>query len=201
MIKLTNTIAFLFFALLVFGGFVLYSPQYLLYSSECKKADAIILLVGPDFNTRKKEANKLIEQGMTDYLIVSGHNKIYKIDKDRIIKEISSNLFQSTTDKKMVQARAFYCEDTHLEIIEAQKMMEYYKLNSAIFVSSPYHMRRIKVIASRVFNTNKNSFYFVPTRYEKTSGIFWQIPLADWKKIIREYFKIIWFLIYINWMN
>jgi DUF218 domain len=201
MIKLTNTIAFLSLVGLVLAGFILCAPQYLLYSSRYEKTDAIILLVGPDFNTRKREANKLIEQGMTDYLIVSGHNKIYKINNNQIIEEISSNLLKSAADKKTDQAGEFYFEDTHLEIIEAKKIMEYYKLNSAIFISSPYHMRRIKLIASRVFNKNKNCFYFVPTRYEKVPDIFWQISLADWKKIIREYSKIVWFLIYINWIN
>lgn len=198
MIKFIKAVAFFPLTVAVFAGFVLYAPQFLLYSSSYEKADSIVLLVGPDFNARKKEANKLIDEGMADYLIVPAHNKTYKIINNRIIEEISSNLATNTTGKKAVEAPAFY-EDTHLEIIEAQKIMSNYKLKSAIFISSPYHMRRIKLIASNVFDTKKGNFYFVPTRYEKASTIFWEIPLTDWKKILMEYAKILWFFLYSNW--
>ncbi len=201
MIKFNKSSAFLPLTVAVFAGFVLYAPQFLLYSSSYEKADSIILLVGPDFNARKKETNKLIDEGMADYLIVPAHNKTYKIINNRIIQEISSNLATNTTGKKDVEAPAFYYEDTHLEIIEAQKIMSNYKSKSAIFISSPYHMRRIKFITSNVFDTKKSSFYFVPTRYEKASTIFWEISLADWKKILMEYAKILWFFLYSNWKN
>ena len=201
MVKLNRGAIFLLLTVAVFAGFVLYAPKFLLYSSSYEKADSIILLVGPDFNARKKEANKLIDEGMADYLIVPAHNKTYKIINDRIIEEISSNSATNSTGKEAVEAPAFYYEDTHLEIIEAQKIMSNYKSKSVIFISSPYHMRRIKFIASSVFDIKKGSFYFVPTRYEKASAIFWEVSLADWKKILMEYAKILWFFLYSNWTN
>lgn len=201
MIKFNRGAVFLLLTVAVLAGFVLYAPQFLLYSSSYEKADSIILLLGPDFNARKKEANKLIDEGMADYLIVPAHNKTYKIINNKIIEEISTNLAANTTSKKAAGAPAFYYEDTHLEIIEAQKIMEHYKSKSAIFISSPYHMRRIKFIVSNVFNVKKGSFYFVPTRYEKASAIFWEIPLTDWRKIFMEYAKILWFCLYSNWIN
>jgi hypothetical protein len=201
MIKLTKSVAFLFLVVFVLAGFYLYAPKYLLYSSNYEKADSIVLLLGPDFNARKKEANKLIDEGMADYLIISAHNKIYKIINNGTIEEISSDLAANMTGKKNIEASAFYYEDTHLEIIEAQKIMEHYKLKSAIFISSPYHMRRIKIIVSKVFAPKGDRFYFVPTRYEKTPANFLEIPLANWGKILREYVKILWFYLYSNWTN
>jgi hypothetical protein len=189
MIKFNKYVAFLLLTAAVLAGFVLYAPQFLLFSSNYEKADSIILLVGPDFNARKKGANRLIDEGMANFLIVPAHNKTYKIINNRIDEEVPVNLATNTTGKKAVEAPAFYYEDTHLEIIEAQKIMSNYESKSAIFISSPYHMRRIKLIASRVFDTKKGSFYFVPTRYEKNSAIFWEISLADWKKILRSCFK------------
>ncbi len=196
-----NKCVFLFLTVAIFAGLFLYAPQFLLYFSSYEKADSIILLVGPDFNARKKEANKLIDEGMVDYLIVSAHNKTYKVIKNKIIELTSSNLGANQTGKKAVEKPAFYYEDTHLEIIEAQKIMEHYKLKSAIFISSPYHMRRVKIIVSKVFASREGRFYFVPTRYEKTPANFWKIPLADWEKILREYAKIMWFFLYSNWIN
>ena len=69
-------------------------------------------------------------------------------------------------------------------------------LKSAMLVSSAYHMRRIRLIAGRVFDARKYSISCNPAR--------WQAPFtaADWLKkerrkiIISEYLKIGWFLVY-----
>jgi len=74
--------------------------------------------------------------------------------------------------------------------------MSSYGLNSAILVSSPYHMRRIKLIVMKVFDTNKGDFYFVPTSYEKAPANCWELSFTDWKKVRKEYGKILWFFLY-----
>ena len=43
-------------------GLIFSAPYYLLYSSPYKKADAIVVLLGPDFKARQKEANDLIRE-------------------------------------------------------------------------------------------------------------------------------------------
>ena len=95
-----------------------------------------------------------------------------------------------------MKASPSYYEDTHLEIMEAKKMMSVYGLKSAIFVSSPYHMRRIKLIVERVFNPEHGDFYFIPTPYERAPANFWELSSLDWRKVRREYSKILWFYIY-----
>jgi hypothetical protein len=185
--------------LVLLGGFVLYSPRFLLYSSEYKKAKAIILLLGPDFKARQKEANKLINDGMADYLIIPAYHKTYRIYDKGMMKYLSSNLYSFKSGQKNITSSPSFYEDTHLEIIDAQKIMSDYGLNSAIFISSPYHMRRIKIIAMRVFDANKYDFYFVPTRYEKAPADCRELSLADWKKVRNEYGKILWFFLYFPW--
>jgi len=185
--------------LVLLGGFVLFSPRFLLYSSEYKKANAIILLLGPDFKARQKEAYKLINDGMADYLIIPAYHKTYRIYDNGTMKYLSPNLYPSKSGQKNIDAPPSFYEDTHLEIIEAQKVMFGYGLNSAILVSSPYHMRRIQLIVMKVFGTNKGNFYFVPTSYEKAPANFWELSLADWKKVRKEYGKILWFFIYFPW--
>jgi hypothetical protein len=186
---------------LLIGSIIVYAPRFLLYSSDCQKTDAIILFLGPDFTARQKEAYKIINEGMADYLIIPAYNKIYRIFDEGSIKYLSPNLSLRSSIKKktlIAPASSFY-EDTHMEIIEAGKIMSDYRLKSAIFVSSPYHMRRIKLIVAKVFTAQKGGFYFVPTSYEKAPADFWELTLADWKKVGREYGKILWFFLYITW--
>src|SRR5208283_1275186 len=168
------------------------SPKFLLYSSKYKKADAIILLLGPDFKARQKEANKLINDGMADYLIIPAYHKAYRIYDKGTMKYLSPNLYSFKSGQQNVAVPPSFYEDTHWEIIEAQKVMSSYGLNSAILVSSPYHMRRIKLIVMKVFDTNKGDFYFVPTSYEKAPANCWELSFTDWKKVRKEYGKILW---------
>lgn len=196
MIKINKILVVGILLLVLLGGFVLFSPRFLLYSSKYKKADAIILLLGPDFKARQKEANKLINDGMADYLIIPAYHKAYRIYDKGTMKYLSPNLYSFKSGQKNVAMPPSFYEDTHWEIIEAQKVMSSYGLNSAILVSSPYHMRRIKLIVIKVFDTNKGDFYFVPTSYERAPANCWELSLADWKKVRNEYGKILWFFLY-----
>ncbi len=150
MIKINKILVVGILLLVLLGGFVLFSPRFLLYSSKYKKADAIILLLGPDFKARQKEANKLINDGMADYLIIPAYHKAYRIYDKGTMKYLSPNLYSFKSGQKNVAMPPSFYEDTHWEIIEAQKVMSSYGLNSAILVSSPYHMRRIKLIVIKV---------------------------------------------------
>jgi DUF218 domain. len=180
-------------------GLILFAPHYLLYSSQYKKADAIVLLLGPDFNARQKEAYDLISDGMADYLIIPAYNKTYRVFDKGAVKYLPANFPEPKTMKINVDLPPRFYEDTHWEIIEAKKAMSHYGLASAIFVSSPYHMRRIEIIVIRVFDKNEGVFYFIPTHYEKAPAGFWELSWADWKKVAREYGKILWFIVYFPW--
>ena len=175
---------------------ILYAPGFLLYSSQYEKVDAVVLLLGPDFQARKKEAYDLINKGMADFLIIPAYDKTYRVFDKGTIKYLMANSPEQKTEKNNNNDPLRFHEDTHLEIIEAKKAMSNYELNSAIFVSSPYHMRRIKIIVLKEFDENGGVFYFVPTPYEKAPARFWELSLNDWKKVAREYGKILWFYIY-----
>jgi hypothetical protein len=198
-IKINKLLVVGILLLVLLVGFVLYSPRFLLYSSEYKKANAIILFLGPDFKARQKEANRLINDGMADYLIIPAYHKTYRIYDKETMKYLSPNLYSFKSGQKNIASSPSFYEDTHLEIIDAQKVMSIYGLKSAILVSSPYHMRRIKLIVMKVFDTNKGDFYFVPTSYEKAPANCWELSLADWKKVRNEYGKILWFFLYFPW--
>ncbi|MCD6532570.1 MAG: YdcF family protein, partial [Deltaproteobacteria bacterium] len=86
-------------------------------------------------------------------------------------------------------------ENTHLEMIMGKKIMDKLGYRSAIIVSSPYHMRRLQLIAGKVFG-NDYQVGFTATPFEKfgTLGCF-----RSWKafeNVGSEYLKIGWFLVY-----
>jgi hypothetical protein len=191
-------LAIILILFLVTTGIVLYAPHFLLYATDYKKADAIIILLGPDFKARRKEANELFNKGMADYLIIPAYHKTYGVHADGRGQYLLPGLSSSEINHNALSYPKFY-EDTHIELIEAQKTMVHYGLQSAIFVSSPYHMRRIKLIAMTVFDFGANAYYFVPTKYEKASANVFQLTSTEWRKIRREYSKMIWFWIYNTW--
>jgi len=65
----------------------------------------------------------------------------------------------------------------------------------ANIVSSPYHMRRIKTIAGRVFSEDYK-LYFIPTRYQNVNKAVWRFDKKDFLSLFLEYLKIVWFLLY-----
>ncbi len=177
------------------------APRFLLYSSAYDKADGIVLFLGPDFSLRQKQADKLISENKADYLIIPAYKKTFRINSAGSIKSFSPDLSAGNFNKKSISALNYprYYEDTHLEVLETRMVMDDYRLKSAIFVSSPYHMRRIGYIVRKVFADKKITCYFVPTDFEKAPANFWELSLADWRKVGREYGKIIWFFIYTSW--
>ncbi len=187
--------------LLLMAGMVLFSPYFLLYATDYKKADAIILLLGPDFKARHRAAKELIALGIADYLIISAYNKTYRSYGQGKTQHLISDKNAFGADSKNNSSYPSFYEDTHIEIIKAKKVMSDYGLKSAIFVSSPYHMRRIRFIAGKEFNFKDADFYFVPTRYEKAPASFWELSPSEWRKVRREYGKIIWFFIYSTWSD
>jgi uncharacterized SAM-binding protein YcdF (DUF218 family) len=197
--KHSKVLVFLALVAFFFIG-IISAPRFLLYSSSIEKMDAVVLLLGEDFNARKKQVNILTGEKLADYLIIPAYNKTYRFADGSVAEEfISSSDFSKKIEKDKLWLIIY--ENTHLEIIEAKMIMSDYKFKSAVFVSSPYHMRRIKIIVSKVFKQAEGGFYFMPTRFEKAPANFWELSSKDWKNVCTEYLKIIWFLIYANFVN
>jgi hypothetical protein len=184
-------------ALIIF--LVLYAPTYLNYADPPTKADAVVLFVGPDV-TRVKEAIKLLDAGYADVLIVPAYSHIYrKADRQSLPMRIdSSNAKYSSIAGNYP---SFY-EKTHIEVLEAKRIMDRFGFKKANFVSSPYHMRRIKVMADHVFhlkNSDQTGYQikFVPSPFKPS----W-VKVSPWdlqymKTMASEYIKMAWFYSYI----
>lgn len=174
-----------------------YAPRFLVYSTNYAKVDAVIVLLGPDFSARQMHARDLIEKGMADYLMIPAYEKTYRIEHGKM-QSLDNGNKKNNTNKKSKPAAPKYFEDTHLELMKAKETMTRHGWKSAIFVSSPYHMRRIRIIVEKEFDDLPES-YFSPTPFESAPLNIWQLKASDWKKVWREYVKISWFILYSPW--
>jgi uncharacterized SAM-binding protein YcdF (DUF218 family) len=178
--------------IIAFAVLVVYAPNYLLYADPPRKADAVVLFLGNEYRERRAEAMQLMGDGYAAYLVIPAYGRVAGAGN------------HNEASRRAVPSRpphypAVY-EDTHVEVLEAKKLMDNRGLTSAIFVSSPHHMRRIKLITERVFPHDTYRTTFVPTRFEKPSGRLWFLQESEIKKVTSEYGKILWFFLY-RWMK
>ena len=170
-----------------------YGPRYLSYADKPLRSDALVLFVGPDNKARQEDANRLMHEGYARYLFIPAYGRITEASS------LSSSAAAKKANPKLIitglKPRPYF-ENTHVEVLEAKRMMEQYGLKSAIFVSSPVHMRRIKLITDTIFHEEPVRIVFVPIRVEPSSQDLFDMTLADYKRTGKEYVKIIWFLMY-----
>jgi hypothetical protein len=181
----------LFILVLLTGTAIHYAPRYLTYADKPVKSDAVILFLGSD--DRKKEALHLLDEGYARFLIMPANRQVFT---HKYIPVKVSDVTKHTTSSVFSEYPEFY-ENTHIEVLYAKKMMNAMGLKSAIMVSSPYHMKRIKIITERVFDSSY-VIKLVPSRFEKgENGLrsLWY----DLKNVLMESLKILWFLCYDLW--
>ncbi|MGD0234405.1 MAG: YdcF family protein [Syntrophorhabdales bacterium] len=176
-----------------------FAPRYLIISQTPEKSDTVILLISSDYRARFKEAQHLVHERYADYLIIPAFNQVRRAESARSVTKMGPQTARSTAVDKPSETM----ENTHVEVAQARRIMESLGFTSAIFVSSPYHMRRIKIIAERIFprGTSGARLCFVPTRYQTPHVRLWFLHSSDLKFVVTEYVKIAWFLVYAQFLN
>jgi uncharacterized SAM-binding protein YcdF (DUF218 family) len=184
----------------------LYAPNYLNYADPPIKANAVVLFIGSDLEAREKEANKLLDAGYADYLIIPAYGRIsMKMPQLPLSLTLGgggrgggdlNNDSSKTKNSGPVGNYPRFYENTHIEALEAKRMLDDLGLRSAMLISSAYHMRRIRLIAVRVFDAGRYSISCKPASW---GTLF---TAADWLNqerrqiIVSEYVKMAWFLVY-----
>jgi uncharacterized SAM-binding protein YcdF (DUF218 family) len=189
--------AFIFIVLFALAIFF-YSPRYLIFKTLPAKSDAVILLLGSINKERAEEAYRLISEGYARTLFVPAQKKIHTVsDKgnvSRYLKKLSTQNWLAP--KREIKLNFQFQENTHLEIVAAKSMMDNSNFTSAIFVSSPYHLRRIKIITDKVFTGKPYQLSFVPSYHIDKVETLWWVNKNVVAMVVSEYLKIAWFLLY-----
>ena len=168
--------------------------RFLTFTDPVQPADAAVLLIGQDLRARRLAAYELLCTGQTHTLVIPAYARVFACCGGRIGPS-SSVPRRSLSLRQSIHVAGFAngVENTHLELLLARRTVESLGLRSIIFVSSPYHMRRIKIIADRVFDGFDTRF--VPTPHEHTRGRMWWTSPHEIRWVLSEYAKIAWFLI------
>jgi len=173
-------------------------PRYLLYADPPAASDVVVLFVGPGFEDRLTEARRLVREGYARSLLIPAYHGSFRRNDDGHIVSVGGDFIEKFFPAVRVAMGTFPAcyEETHVETIEARRLMDSRGFRTALFVSSPYHMRRIRLICKEVFDAERYTVRFVPAQPLNTirkpsrfnvAGIRWQTS---------EYLKIGWFLAY-----
>ena len=188
---------YVLFFLLVCLGLVSFAPYYLTYQNPPIKSDTVVLLVGPEGLSREEKVKQLISDGYSGYLLIPAFGEVLKASGNgrlSLIQKSDSVRNQFSFEAPLLINWRVY-ENTHVEILLAKSMMDDANFRSAIFVSAPYHMRRIELIAERVFDEKIYHLVFVPITHEDRNQIFWWLDNKKRRWIVSEYIKIFWLLV------
>jgi hypothetical protein len=175
-----------------------YAPSYLKYAEKPSACDCIVLLIGPENVSRQERAREILGKGYTNCLIIPALGKLATGPSSLgLVTGKSEHAQAPLTDSLCEQWQYRLMENTQLEILLAKKSMDRHSMKSVIFVSSPYHMRRVRIIADSVFGHGEYRTAFVPGNHENNEpSAWWILDGHDLWWVSSEYLKIAWFLVY-----
>ncbi len=185
----------------------IFSSQFLLYSEEPARCDAIILLVGPVMKARRQFAQKLQADGYGNFLLIPAYGKALDNEGRRISWDKGDFLLQDKDNlhgkcesiEKEPGLSTFMCrymENTHREVVRARQMVNALGIRSVNIVSSPYHTRRLKIIFERVFKNTRCELHFVATPLGPQPSLLWFKDRNQRWWVINEWAKMLWFYVY-----
>lgn len=152
--NLRKSIVILLVAIMLIGAF-LEAGNFLVEDELPKKVDVIVVLAG-DKGYRTEYGVKLFKEGYASKLIFTG-GEIYKdVTAAALMKKHAVDL--GVLEKDIVLEEK--ADSTYENAAFTKELMLKNKFNSAIIVSSNYHMKRSKMLFDRVFkDTNINLIY------------------------------------------
>lgn len=171
------------------------SPQFLQLTETPIDSDAIVVMVGPKYSDRVRVAQIILDQGLARYLIVPAYCVVFS-------KGVNGSLEASPLMLRVGESPCAHPnppairEGTHRELEIARAIMEHLGFRSVNFVSSPYHMRRIKVIADHVFAGTGIRYACISAPGGGSAQNEEFHDMETWWWVTREYAKLVWFIIY-----
>lgn len=193
---IVKMVVFAALLLAMISGCYVGGAAFLIIRDTPIQADAVVLFIGPDYEQRRREARRLIEDGYARVMLVPALDGMWTSKDGEWVDVVPSHLQGQGSRFDFGQYPRYY-ENTHIEVLTALKMMADAQLSSAVFVSSPTHMRRIRIITKYVVpDTTRYQIIFRGTRYIAYDNVVSFFHPVNAKQIVLEYIKIGWFCLY-----
>lgn len=159
--------------------------RFLVKEDPLVTADAALVFSGdPEFE-RTREASRLYREGWFKKLIMTGHG--YSGDDSRAMKAVAV--------QEGVRPRDIYLEkrsaSTYTNILFSRDIVRAQGFTTVALVSSPYHMRRISALVTRIYGNDGLLFICHPVRKSVWSPDGWWKTGAGRGPVIREYMKLL----------
>mgnify|MGYP005848393949 CR=1 FL=1 len=158
------------------------------------KSDVLIVLGSDVRGERTKKAAELYQQGYADKLLLSdGGNASWRL---RTVDEMAALAIKLGVPKEdiIIEGNAL---GTYENAIYTKEIIEKTSIESAIVVSTTWHMRRVKFTFEQVFADSKIKLTYVGTEDDRFNEQtkWWkeserqQVILTEWSKLIVYWFK------------
>jgi uncharacterized SAM-binding protein YcdF (DUF218 family) len=171
------------------------APSYLLHSDKPIQADVAAVMLGPGFGDRVQKGQRLLFEDKVRYLLIPGRCVVFSKGADgKLDAELSMLNFGHPLCIDLDAPT--YRVGTHRELELTREIMEPFGFRSANLVSSPYHMRRIKTIAERVFGATGFTVACISAENNGEGAWNWWQRAEDWWWVSHEYLKLAWFRLY-----
>lgn len=177
--------------LLLFLASLSYFPGHLLVVNQPpQKADVILVLAG-DRGSRLERGVSLWQEGYAPSLMVSGGNIYYETNIGMLMKEHAVKL---GVPEQAVLVEP-YADSTYQNAVLTRELMMKYNLQSAIVVSSNYHMYRVRLLYEREFKGTGIHLSYCAAQDENFNQDRWWANNKSAMLTISEYIKLVGYAI------
>jgi uncharacterized SAM-binding protein YcdF (DUF218 family) len=174
---------------IMFILFLIQAGNILVINDTPIKADTIIVLAGDHKGDRTNFGVSLFKEGYSKNLVLTGGILYYKYTIAELMKRQALEL--GVPDKNIiVEAEA---KNTWGNAIYSKKIMEREKFKSAIVVSSPYHMRRSKMLFNKVFKGSNIKLIYCSATDREYNPQKWWVNTFGIKTTVSEYIKLVYY--------
>lgn len=160
--------------------------KFLVITETPKKSDVIVVLAGGD-GSRTAYGAKLFKNGYAEKIIFSGGTLYHKYTAAELMKEHAIEL--GIPENKIISETK--AESTYTNAIYIKDLLEKNHYNSAIIVSSNYHMRRVRYIFEKTFENSSIKLTYCKANDPEFNPEKWYKTNDSILLLINEYIKYI----------
>lgn len=161
------------FVLVIISTLVVFTfvDRWLIIQNQSRKADIIVCLGGGG-GERLQKTYELYKKDFASLILIGDSGR-----SDPEVRKFFINIEKRFLVYKGVPPESILIDpntdSTFDEALHAKNYMDSHKLHSAIVVSDPYHMRRVKYIFNKVFRGSDINLLFVPAEAKWAKGPWW----------------------------